>query len=74
VSYVIGWGYLLLGIGGAFNASRYSYEEWRTARCDKNFWLVALAVFGPVFILPYVLAVKPRLRTARLVAPKRKVS
>lgn len=72
MSYVIGWSYLLLGVGGAFDASRFSYAEWRLARRNKNFWLVMLAVFGPLFILPYLLATRPRLQTARLVPPDRK--
>jgi hypothetical protein len=73
MSSVIGWSYLLLGIGGAFDASRYSYDEWRLARRDKNFWLVMLLFFSLLFILPYIFAIRPRLRMARLIPTQRKV-
>jgi hypothetical protein len=67
LSTVIGWAYLLIGVGGIYSAARFSYAEWRAARRDKNFWLVALGIFGPIFILPYLLAIRPQLQLARLV-------
>jgi hypothetical protein len=67
MSTVIGLVYGVSLLVGVFDASRYSYENWRIAGRDKNFWLVMLFFFGPLFILPYALAVRPHLQATRLI-------
>jgi hypothetical protein len=72
MSTVIGLVYGAILLVGVIDASRYSYEDWCIVGRDKNFWLVMLFFFGPLFILPYLLAVRPRLRATRLMPHHRK--
>jgi hypothetical protein len=66
----LGWLYLLASVGSVIDGGRFSYAEWQAAQRNKNFWLTILFFFSLLFVLPYLLSVRPELKTARIVRPK----
>jgi hypothetical protein len=48
----------------AVDAIRRSSWQWTSADRDKTFWVIMLILFGPLFVIPYLLAVLPRLLKA----------
>ena len=69
MSTVIGWSILLVNVALAVDAGRRPYTEWRAARRNKNFWVAMLFFFGVLFLVPYLIRVRPRLQIAAIVAP-----
>lgn len=67
---VLSWLYLLACVACVIDAARFSYPAWRAVGRNKNFWLPALFFLGIIFVLPYLVLVRPRLKTARIVLPK----
>jgi hypothetical protein len=66
MSGVIGWLILLVNVVLAVDAGRRPYSEWDVVGRDKNFWVVMLLFFGVLFLIPYLLAVRPRLQIAKI--------
>jgi hypothetical protein len=72
MSTILGWGYWIIGIACTYDAARFKREEWLRADREKPFWCVMLVILWPLLILPYLMNVRPRLKLARLIPPKRK--
>lgn len=65
---VLGWLALAINVGGLIDAARRPSVQWHRAGRSKDFWTVALFFFGYLFLVPYLIAVRPRLQLAGLVA------
>lgn len=61
----IAW--LVIEALGLIDALRHSSSEWHYADRERSFWVIFMFVLGPIFVVPYLLSVRPRFpdRTAK---------
>lgn len=45
---------------GLIDALRHSGAEWHYADRERSFWVVFIFFLGPIFVVPYLLLVRPR--------------
>lgn len=45
---------------GLIDAIRHSGSDWSYADRNKSFWLIFMFLLGPIFVVPYLLLVRPR--------------
>lgn len=57
----ISWLILIFDIALAADAARRPASVWAAADRQKTFWVVLLALFGVLLIIPYLIGVLPRL-------------
>ena len=55
---------MLVGIAGLIDALRHSGPDWSYADRNRSFWLIFMVFFGPIFVVPYLLLVRPRFPSA----------
>jgi hypothetical protein len=48
---------------GLIDALRHSSTDWAYADRDRAFWVIFLFFFGPLVVVPYLVAVRPRFPT-----------
>lgn len=57
----ISWIILIFDLALAADAARRPASVWAAADRRKGYWVVLLALFGVVMVIPYVVGVLPRL-------------
>lgn len=57
----ISWLILIFDIALAADAARRPASVWAAADRQKAFWVVLLALFGVLLVIPYLIGVLPRL-------------
>jgi uncharacterized protein (DUF486 family) len=57
----ISWIILIFNLALAADAARRPASVWAAADRKKAFWVVLLAFFGVFMVIPYLIAVLPRL-------------
>jgi hypothetical protein len=45
---------------GLIDAFMHSSTDWHHADRDRSFWVIFIFFFGPLFVIPYLLMVRPR--------------
>jgi hypothetical protein len=60
----IGWIIVIFDLALAADAARRPASVWATADRRKAYWVVLLALFGLVMVIPYLVGVLPRLMQA----------
>lgn len=55
---------MLVEIAGLIDALRHSGSDWSYADRNRSFWLTFMFFFGPIFVVPYLLLVRPRFPSA----------
>lgn len=57
----IGWIILIFDVALAADAARRPASVWAAADRNKGYWVIFLAVFGIIMLIPYLIGVLPRL-------------
>jgi hypothetical protein len=57
----INWIIVIFDLALAADAARRPASVWAAADRKKGYWVVLLALFGVVMVIPYVVGVLPRL-------------
>jgi len=52
--------WLAIAALGVIDAFRHSSAEWAHADRERLFWVVFMLILGPLFVVPYLLFVRPR--------------
>ena len=52
--------WLAIAALGVIDGLRHSSAEWNYADRERPFWIVLMAILGPLFVVPYALFVRPR--------------
>ena len=60
----IGVIWILVEIAGLIDAVRHSSSDWSYADRNRSFWLIFMFFLGPIFVVPYLLLVRPRFTKA----------
>lgn len=60
----ISWIILIFDLALAADAARRPASVWAAADRQKAYWVVLLALFGVIMVIPYVVGVLPRLAQA----------
>jgi hypothetical protein len=60
----LGWIIVIVDIGLAVDAGRRPASAWAAADRKKSYWVPMLAIFGILFVVPYLIGVLPRLNEA----------
>ena len=60
----IGIVFLLIGAAGVIDAALHPTSDWAHADRNKFFWVVGMVVLNVLFVVPYLVAVRPRFRGA----------
>lgn len=45
---------------GVVDGLRHSGADWNYADRERPFWVIFMVVLGPLFVVPYLLFVRPR--------------
>lgn len=62
----IGYIWIAIEVLGLIDALRHSALDWAYADRDRSFWVLFLFFLGPLVVLPYLFAVRPRFPTAEV--------
>ena len=52
--------WLAIAALGVIEALRHSSADWAYADRERPFWVIFMIVLGPIFVVPYLLFVRPR--------------
>ena len=63
-------GYVWLGVAlvCVLDAMLHSASQWTAADRNRWFWVIFLTVLGPLFLVPYLVGVRPGFARARIVS------
>lgn len=60
MSGLITFAWLAIAALGVIDAFRHSSADWAYADRERLFWVVFMAILGPLCVVPYLLFVRPR--------------
>jgi hypothetical protein len=56
----IGIVWMAIEVLGLIDALRHPGPDWEYADRDRSFWVIFMFFLGPLFVVPYLFAVRPR--------------
>jgi hypothetical protein len=56
----IGYIWIAIEVVGLIDVFRYSSGDWTFADRNRPFWVIFIVFFGPLFVIPYLVFVRPR--------------
>jgi hypothetical protein len=63
---MVGLIWIAVTVLGLIDALRHPASDWDYADRNRPFWVIFMFFFGPLFLVPYLVAVRPRFPTAAI--------